>query len=304
MAIYLKIGGYTIRLHEAQQEPLFYWPLWPFDLFQPDSDEPPDIRMEITVTEILPDIAQGRLLFDACQGLWKLYESESGYVLESLRPADETLYTRSIISRDYSQVDVWVLREEQRAGWTPITIINPIMELCLNSKLALEGGLLLHAAGLLTERGVWVFTGPSGAGKSTLSDFFAPRGNCVVLNDERIILRKIDDEFVVFGTPWSGTSRIATNREGLLQLIYCIHHGSDVHAVRSLSPHEAVPLCLQQCFLPHWDREALDRMLGTVSELIEQKPCLDLAFLKRPDVVEYLYEQSQRTVLPQVPDLV
>ena len=302
MKIVLQIGRYRIRLQEREGYRCFVWPMASFDPFLVKSDEPPDLDFTVTVTKDLPDLPRGRLIFDSSHGLWKLYEAESGCLLES--PDTRTLEPRSraLISRDFSRIEVWVCQHEalseHRVAWEPLKIINPLVEVCLTTKLAREGGLLLHAAGVLMGHSGWVFTGPSGAGKSTLSDWFATRGACV-LSDERLILRKVAGEILICGTPWAGTGRQAKNRSGLLTALYCIRHGEGAHALRRLPARDVRLFVLRQCFLPHWDRAAMSRTLAFLDELSERIGCFELAFAKNPDIVDYLEEQRLgRTPVP------
>jgi hypothetical protein len=294
MRIDLQIGGYGIRLDEGEDYRLLHWPLKPFDPFLMQSEQSPDIELRINVVTCLPEIPHGKLTYDACHGLWKLYETDSGYFLESFDT--RTLQPRSYttISGDISQAEVWLCgqprRREERAAWTPMHVINPIMEACLVTRLAREGGLLLHAAGVLTEREGWVFTGASGAGKSTIADFYATRG-ARVLSDERIILRTVEGSIQVFGTPWPGTGGQATNAAGRLQALYCIRHGEGAHALRRMSAREVSLFVLPQCFLPHWDRAAMNGTLAFLGTLIETVDCFELAFMKTPEIVEFLEEQ-------------
>ncbi|MGH7206012.1 MAG: hypothetical protein ACREI2_07360 [Nitrospiraceae bacterium] len=292
MRIDLQIGGYAIRLHEREARPCLHWPLRPFDSFLIQPEQPPDIDLEVRIVKTLPEVPHEPLIFDSSQGLWKLYAAESGYVLES--PDTYTLRPRSvaIASKDFSHVEVWHCEQPCHAGpgWTPMHIVTPIVEVCLVTRLARDGGLLLHAAGVLTDHGGWVFTGPSGAGKSTLSDFFAAKG-ASVLSDERIIIRKVAGEFRVFGTPWPGTSRLAKNQQGPLMALCCISHGQGAHALRRMSAREVSLFVLPQSFLPHWDRDAMDHTLAFLDQLIDQIGCFELAFVKKPDIVAYLEEQ-------------
>jgi hypothetical protein len=47
--------------------------------------------------------------------------------------------------------------------------LDVVLRTSLLSRLPLDGGLPLHAAGVVTERGAIAFFGPSGAGKATLA---------------------------------------------------------------------------------------------------------------------------------------
>ncbi len=291
-----------IRLQEREDHPCIAWPLSPFDSFLIQSDEPPDIDLEIRVTKHLPVIPYGRLIFDACHGLWKLYAAESGYALESLDPHTLEPRSRATISRDIAKGEVWICAQPnsrmERVGWVPMHIINPIVEVCLVTRLARDGGLLLHAAGLWTEQGGLAFTGASGAGKSTISDFYAARG-ARVLSDERVILRVAEGATQVFGTPWPGAGRHARNQHSPLTGLFCIRHGEDGHLLRRMPPSTVVPFILQQCFLPHWNRAAMDGTLAFLGALLKTVDCFELAFMKTPDIVEFLEEQRQgRALVP------
>jgi hypothetical protein len=292
MTINLQIGGYAIRLYEREGYPFRYWPLPPFDSFLVKPERSPVIDFDVRIVRDLPEIPHHAPLFDAGHGLWRLYAAESGYMLES--PDTNTLEPRSraIVSEDFSRVTVWHWEERssEGRGWTPMHVITPLMEVCLVTRLAREGGLMLHASGVVTEQGGWAFTGPSGAGKSTLADLFARHG-APVLSDERIIIRNVNDRLMVYGTPWQGSGRQAANAAASLTALYCIRHGNGAHVLRYISPRDFSLFVLRQCFLPHWDRTAMDRTLAFLDELIVRLGCKELAFAKQPDIVDYLIER-------------
>lgn len=297
MNIDLHIAGYHIRLTEAQDAPCISWPLHPFGCFLGHSDHQPDMEIAITVVEELPNLSHGPIHFDACQGLWRLYETDAGLLLESLDTKTHQPCARALITKDFSHVDLWTLGEETASvlGWVPMKILNPIVEVCLLTRLAREGGLLLHSAGVLAPTGGYLFTGASGAGKSTLSGFFDTRG-ASVLSDERMIIRKSGETFVMHGTPWVGSGAYAKNESGPLTELFCISHGPQ-HQIENLSPGAVLARLLPQCFLPHWDRTAMESTLAFLSDLIRHVPCRSLAWTKQPDIVDYIQNQRTGTAL-------
>jgi len=297
MRIDLQIAGYRIRLTEAQDYPFIGWPLHPFGAFLDCSDHQSDIEVAITVVEELPNLSHGPLHFDACHGLWRLYETDAGLLLESLDTKTHQPCARALSTKDFSHVDVWTRGEKVGSvlGWVPMKILNPLVEVCLLTRLAREGGLLLHSAGILSPTGGYIFTGQSGAGKSTLSGFFDTHG-ASVLSDERMIIRKCGKAFAIHGTPWVGSGAYAKNKSGLLTELFCIGHGPQ-HQIERLPPSAVLSFLLPQCFLPHWDRTAMESTLAFLSDLIAHVPCRRLAFAKHPDVVDYVQNQLARTTL-------
>ena len=297
MRIDLHIAGYRIRLTEAKDYPCIGWPLHPFGAFLDCSDRQPDIEIPITVVEKLPNLPHGPLHFDACHGLWRLYETDTGVLLESLDTNTHQSYALAHSAKDLSHVDIWTHGERvgSALGWLPMKILNPIVEVCLLTRLAREGGLLLHSAGVLSPTGGYIFTGASGTGKSTLSGFFDIRG-ATVLSDERMIIRKNGGDFVMHGTPWVGSGAYAKNESGPLTELFCISHGPQ-HQIDKISPAAALALILPQCFLPHWDRAAMESTLAFLSDLVSHVPCRRLTFAKCPDIVDYVQNQLEGIAL-------
>jgi hypothetical protein len=293
MQIHLHIAGYRIRMEEPNNYPSLAWPMSPFDRFLAEPFHTADINLGVRIVRELPVLARGSVHFDACHGLWTLFESEAGFILECLDT--QTLRPRILaaLSPDYSTVQAFVLEQdvEGMTGWVPMQVLNPIVELCLVTRVSRGGGIVLHSAGVLSPQGGYIFTGASGAGKSTLARLFAERG-ASVLSDERMIVRRSGSGVVAYGTPWVGSGQYAKNVSGHVTGLYCIRHGTQSHRIETISPGAIMSVILQQCFLPHWDREAMDSTLAFLSDVIQRVPCRSLAFLKQPDIVDYLYHQS------------
>lgn len=293
MDLTVRIGGYVVQIHEPDNHPRLAWPLRPFDGFLVSSLPTPDLQIDVTVVSPLPDLPPGRLLFDSAHGCWKLFQSETGRLFESLDPKILQPRVRARLSSDYRTVRAWILPnlESGQVGWSPMHLFNPLIEVCLLSRLSQDGGLLLHAAGLMFNQQGFVFTGPSGAGKSTIAELFARRG-AVVLSDERIILRRHGQTFSLYGTPWVGSGHYAENASAPISALYGINHGQENHRLVPLGSSQAVTLLLQQAFLPHWDRPGLEMTLDFLSSLATQKPSQSLSFLNQPDVVDFVCDQS------------
>jgi hypothetical protein len=290
----LEIGGYAIRLDEPEDHACLHWPFVTFDPFVAAAAHPPDIAMTVRVVRRLPEIPHGPVLYDACHGLWKWHAADGGYLLESPHRTTRGPEALALVSEDITSAVVWTLaqatRGKKRTAWAPMQVINPIVEACLVTRLARDGGLLLHAAGVLTAQGGLAFTGVSGAGKSTISDLYTAQG-ARVLSDERIILRRANGGIQVFGTPWPGAGRHAQNHQGPLGGLFHIRHAEDGHRLHRMPAHAAAPAILPQCFLPHWDRRAMDETLAFLGMLLENVDCFELAFMKTPDVAEFIEDQ-------------
>lgn len=287
MHFILEIGGYRIAVHEPNDYPCLAWPIRPFEAFLVKDTNPADVTVEVAVAPHLPDLPTDRLQFDSNHGHWKLFTSPDGLVLDSLSPKTGSLRARARLSPDYRHVQAWVLPDHQngQVGWSPMHLFNPIIEVCLLSRLAQEGGLLLHASGLLYRGSGFVFSGASGTGKSTMAGWFAER-DAQILSDERIILKTTPTGTRFFGTPWIGSGAFAANASAPLTRLFCIRHGVEQHRLESVPASRIVSFLLQQTFLPYWDRIAMDATLDSLVSMTQQIPCMSLACLKDPNVVD------------------
>ncbi len=297
MQIDFDIGHILVRLEGPEHMPAHAWPLAPFDRFVSDSSTEPDIVITVEVVTVLPELVKGTLHFDACEGLWRIHHSPDGLVLDSLDTQTLTPRLRAVIRDDYTRVHAWLLPHmlDGREGWVPMHVLNPVGEVCLITRLARSGGLALHGAGITGSQGGYVFTGPSGAGKSTISAFFAERGDGV-LSDERIFLRRSGQGTTVHGTPWVGSGNYATNGSAQLTGLFAIRHGGDEHRVTALGPGSFMSRILEQSFLPHWDRQAMEETLAFLDDVFHQVPHADLAFAKRADITSFVDAQPLAAV--------
>jgi hypothetical protein len=298
MSITLSIGDSIIRMLEPHGYPTLAWPLRPFESFSAPPDLTADIHVDVSVASPLPELTNQRLRFDAGPGHWRLFDTDAGLAIECLDTLTLQPRVRAVISDDYRLVQAWILPEYLggQVGWCPMYLFNPVVEVCFLTKLAHEGGLLLHAAGLVSQQHGYVFTGPSGAGKSTIAQTFADH-QAYVLSDERIILRPRHGTVVMHGSPWVGSGNYAVNSAVDVSALYLIEHGRNDHDVTSLPAPTVIARLLQQSFLPHWDSVGMKRTLDFLVLLVTHVPCRSLAFLPQPDIVDLIHRMPSTTMV-------
>ena len=105
-------------------------------------------------------------------------------------------------------------RGDFRAEWEPSTgkgrirqsanpySIDAVLRIVHTLVLARQGGFLLHSASAIRNGKAFLFAGVSGAGKTTISRL-AP-ADATLLTDEISYVRKQDEDYFAFGTPFTG----------------------------------------------------------------------------------------------------
>lgn len=153
--------------------------------------------------------------------------------------------------------------------------------------LGLFGDLILHAVGVSIDHEGYVFVGNSGAGKSTLASLVARQDNVAVLGEDQVILRLINDEFWIFGTPWHFQSSLCSAEGARLKGVYFLE-GRGKHSVRDIRQLEGVSKLMQTAFVPYYNEPAVGRILTSLVRLSDKIPYLSFSFgkdEKAPDLI-------------------
>lgn len=165
--------------------------------------------------------------------------------------------------------------------------LGPALELLTITRLARGDGVILHGCGISREgRGI-VFAGESGAGKSTLSRLWAQEKGVDILSDDRVIVRRQNGMFCLYGTPWHGDAAFAAPGGVPLERIFFIRHGEQ-NAVRPMARAFCVRALLKCCFPPLWDGAGMSFTLEFFDELTSAVPCAELAFVPDAGVLDFL----------------
>ena len=164
---------------------------------------------------------------------------------------------------------------------------TPLDEMLLIHLLARQRGLLLHAGAVCFEGNGILFAGTSGSGKSTLINLWKDVPGVKLLGDERISLRKREEAFWLYGTPWCSSASVASPEVAPLRAIFILKHATENQAV-PLRQSIATTSLLVRSFAPFWDADGMTYTLQLLDELVQMVPCYELNFLPDLRVVEYL----------------
>jgi hypothetical protein len=164
------------------------------------------------------------------------------------------------------------LRRDTSVGW-PLEVT---LRTALAARLPLEGGLPLHAAGLVMKNGHGVaFFGGSGAGKSTL----AAASPHAVLSDEMVALVPLDPRgYALTGTSTWGTNGPGENPDGEFPLagVCALAKGPGV-SVDRLDPRTALLGLVAAALVPPGP-PLWSAALGVIGRVAQEHPTLRLTW--------------------------
>lgn len=158
--------------------------------------------------------------------------------------------------------------------------------------LALEdGGLLLHAAGLVRNERGYVFFGASGSGKTTVTRMSSAQST--ILSDDLVILRFQDGVLFVCGVPFRGALMEAprVNRRAPLAGLYRLHK-NEQHALETLPRPVALAELLGSSPFLVKDPQINQELVGVCARVHAAVPVQRLHFRKDNGFWKVIDEQA------------
>ncbi|MFH1492432.1 MAG: hypothetical protein ABIE81_03725 [Candidatus Omnitrophota bacterium] len=286
--------GFLFRYNNCQIKEGRYSPAYLEDFIRPGNNS--DFIIDLDVG-FLPAIPRGRLLFESKEN-WRSFAHNGSFLIETYYGKSEITRV-CVINKDLSKAKVYIspwtdefdkkkrLKNNPPKNWSLETFFSVLGQLILINLLHKYQGLLLHACGVVVDGAGLVFPGISGAGKTTLARLWQKRDGIGLLSDDRVIIRKINKEYFVSGSPWPGEARIASCESAPLRKILFLSKANQ-NKLKALGKRESLYLLMRQCFPPIWDRQAIDFFLKFCESLVQDVPCFSFGFVPDESAVGFI----------------
>jgi hypothetical protein len=211
--------------------------------------------------------------------IWDLYQSKGKYILKV--PS-----RMAVLESDFKSGNIYI--ESSLPLVVPSYPLQyPMDEVLIINMLSKGWGTMLHAFGASDSGRGLLFAGKSGAGKSTLCNLWKDKKNVTVLSDDRIIVRKMEDRFWVYGTPWHGDAKACSPEKAPLEKIFFLKH-ADKNEIKKISPIDATSRMIVCSFPTFWDKKGMEFTLNFCAELAGKVPCYELGFVPGKTVIDFV----------------
>ena len=217
--------------------------------------------------------------------IWRLYQHHGRWLIWIQRGLNP--YLVGSFTLNFHSGEIFTSESQKEPGKFVFPISYPMGELLMTNLLGTGYGIMLHSCGLIDRGNGIVFAGIGNAGKTTTARLWNNNPGVRVLNDDHTILRKIDGQFRVYGTPWHGQGGFALAEDAPIKKMFILKHAPSNQAVR-LSPVQAVADLLVRTFAPLGSAPAMDFTLQFLDELCQAIPCYELGFVPDQSAVEYI----------------
>lgn len=269
-----------------------------FDNFFYKGSKKPDIIIDIDIVDKLPEIGRTEILFitthfqDGSEN-WRLLKKGDSYIYKCpLKDKTQLM----LVNKNFNRVKAYLLPKKHKGkAWNSTDIIYDFLQVLLINYFAKRrDGIFVHSIGVKDlDGGGLLFAGKSGAGKSTTARLWHKHSKAMVLNDDRIIVRKRNNKYVMYGCPWHGefSDYLASRIESApLEKFLFIYHAKKNTAWR-IRPKEAFCQLYPALFPPFWDKNCLENTVSFSQAMVQCVSCYALGFVNNKKVIDFVRKE-------------
>ena len=148
---------------------------------------------------------------------------------------------------------------------------NTFSHIALEDILLRRGAMILHASFIETKYGAILFTGPSGIGKSTQADLWIKYREAELINGDRSILKKTQEGWNAYGSPYAGSSRCYVNKSCIVKAIIVLEK-ADECKIQRLHPATAFIRIYSGLTVNTWNKAYVEKISEIAGKLVQEVP--------------------------------
>jgi len=246
-------------------------------------DNKPDIVIQC-YNGIKPDILKdSHLVFEAKndeQRFYSIYRNEKDlmFVIYNQQNRDE-IQQIAVLDESFTRWKVYSNIVENKL----LPLKYPMGPIIMHYMTLKSDAVMMHASCAFDGQNARIFTGFSGNGKSTISKLWAAAGN-LIINDDRIIIRKSETGYLVYNTPMYYQDR---PKKASLNAIYLISHSPE-NKIKKLSGALAISKVMAFSIQNNFDKQFIQSRLDFFSNLCLNIPVYELGFVPDKSVVNFI----------------
>lgn len=270
----------------------------------------PEIIIDVEMVKRLPDFLDTKIVFityhfqDGSEN-WRLLKRGNSYIYKC--PLEDKKQVM-VVNNSFNRVKAYLLPKEKKQAfdekekellkryrgffWNVSDIIYDFLQVLLINYLAVtkKDGIFVHGMGVKDKNRGLLFAGKSKSGKTTLAKIYHKDSDALVLNDDRIIVRKKNNDFYIYGSPWHGEfsdyleSRIESAK---LKSILFLKKAKE-NSIKSISVNKAFKYLYPAMFPTFWDKRGTEMITMFLTDLLSRVSCFRLKFRKDKSVIGFV----------------
>ncbi len=277
--LYLKLGQTVFELnfvseYKVEREVL------PFVMSE--SEVMPDYQYDFVEIE---DIVTDENLNPECWGQWMITQGENRQEVR-YRQTDDT----GITYMKYEELS----KTHFRISYIPSIRVHlggnrfTLSMMALEKRMLEQQGMILHASFIVCNGQAVLFSAPSQTGKSTQADLWEKYRNAQIINGDRVLIIKKEEQYYACGWPVCGSSQISFNACVPIAAIVLLGQGTD-NMILPATPATMIRRLIPEVTINRWNQEAYMKSLDLIEDMVQKIRMIDYTCTMSQEAVEFLY---------------
>ena len=213
---------------------------------------------------------------------WTVYKDKTGILIETILPLGKKNRKASLrLNTGADEWDLYISGADKKKD----PLEYPLDGLLLYYLTVRSGDIFIHGSGVKINNRGYLFAGVSGKGKTTIAQLWDKAG-ATVIHDDRLIIRNINDRFVMYNTPVYNNE---TQRSSTVDKIFIIDHGT-ANKIVPVEKSEALSLVMANCIQHLWDPSIIESLTEALVKLTSETDTCRLFFKPDNSIISYILE--------------
>ncbi len=219
---------------------------------------------------------------------YRIYKEATGNYLWIRMNKDKSSCLEFRISRNWN---VWELLYDCTAGRSP----NYFEELAYIFPYSVlnKGGILFHGVVMEWNTLGILVCAHSGVGKTTHTGMWKEQEGAHILNGDRALCCREEEDWYTYGSPWNGSSNESINHKVMLKAIVILERAED-NQLLQLSRLQGSKELISLVFAPAWELELMNHALDRIDEITDHIPVYKLKCRPEAEAVALLKQELEK----------